>query len=511
MGALSTSFRWLFAVVASMALVAVGSGEAAAIQDGLPVAGIGMAEQEDTGSVTLSWQQPFNPANPLFVLPVLSCSGVLIANDWLLSAGHCASDMGRTPNGLNVQIASDPNPTVADAIYLFGGFSDEVGPDLSLIHLQRPLLVHGSTAGLQRPFWTGTMAQLAQGVRTVSIYGQGNNTRTAPPPGGNPCSDNLLTGAGVYRAGTAQINTVGLEDPGHRTSQWTGQGNPVAVPGGRLFSLKFAPSRTQISIRGDSGGGTFIFNPPDPTPYLVGIHSGGGGCNPATAKNQSSYDVGIPAVHDWIAAVLTSTWEAPSTTAYQLPIRTAELDGVGRPVGDLDSVGWAQAARAAAAVCVNRGAVGGHLVGHQDAQAKIVHCSGGDTVWFDVNQQELDATNQGFTNINTVDWRQAARAAMAVCVNKNMGFVAGQFNGQERDGMRGVFCYRGGAQYIDATDQQITDTGWPLPTYHIDWLPGPWAQAARAANEFCRNNHYGVGGFMSGHYLPNKVGVVCQQ
>lgn len=471
------------------------AGSAAAIQDGTV---IGAQEQQDLGAVTVRWSPTAGVTS--------SCSGVLIANDWLLSAGHCAAEERLTPTSVTVSAVSDPTGAAVDAMYLFGGFSDEIGPDLSLMHLSRRLTVNGSTSGVRRPFWSGSMDDLSQGVRSVSIYGQGHNTRVAPPtPNITVCDNSLLRGVGTYRSGTAQVSTVGLEDPGHRTSTWPNQGSPTKVPGGRLYGLVFASGRTQLFLPGDSGGGTFIFNPPDPTPFLLGIHSGGASCN-TNGQNTAGYDVGIPAVRDWLGAILTTTWQSPATTAYQMPVRTAEFNGIRWSVPDVNTVGWAQGARAASAVCYNRGAVGGHMVGHQDAQTKIVHCSGGDTAWFDLTQNDINTTGWGFTDVNTVSWARAGRAASNYC--STHGFVSGQFNGQQRDGMHGVFCYRGGAQYIDATDADIAATRWPVNTTDLD--SASWAQAARAANEFCRPRGF-VGGFLSGHHVPNKTGVVCQR
>lgn len=38
----------------------------------------------------------------------------------------------------------------------------------------------------------------------------------------------------------------------------------------------------------------------------------------------------------------------------------------------------------------------------------------------------------------------------------------------------------------------------------------PWSQAARAATEACRSKGV-TGGFMVGHQVPNKIGLVCQK
>jgi hypothetical protein len=77
-----------------------------------------------------------------------------------------------------------------------------------------------------------------------------------------------------------------------------------------------------------------------------------------------------------------------------------------------------------------------------------------------------------------------------------------------RNGRYGVFCYRSG-QFFDATDDQIPPA-WPINTDDLDHTP--WAQASRAATDFCRQRGF-AGGFFTGHHIsnPNRTGIVCQK
>lgn len=484
---------------------------AAAIQNGNE---IGWQEQHDHGLVILNSSG-------------FGCSGVLLANDWVLTAGHCVSNNRTSPanitssivgNGLGVPASQAPG----QAVYLFAGFSDEVGPDLALMHLGRPLSVHGSTSGYVGPtFWSGTMGDLGKGTRTVSVYGQGGNSLTScGNPGATPPVPPSVAGAGTYRSGTVEVGTVGMEPiatPGNISKGPNGGWR--TDPNGRYYSLSPHPS---VLIPGDSGGPEFIFNPPDTKPYLVGINDSGN-CNPPSATigftptSTQGEAVAMPAVRDWIHAVLSSRWD-PGSTASNVWVSPPEIDGTRWPVGDVNSAGWAQAARAASAMCYARGFAGGHFDGHQGqldgrTGAGILCSSSPTAVWFDVTRSQFPK-DWDFKDVNAVSWAQAGRAAAGICGKPPDGsapFLGGQFNGHMRSIVGrpttfGVFCYRSG-QFFDARDDQMPGA-WPINTADLDHAP--WAQAARAAVDFCRGRGF-AGGFMTGHHVPNRTGIVCQK
>ena len=462
---------------------------------------IGIKEQEDFGLVSIDGTGG-------------GCSGVLLVNDWLLTAGHCASADRVTVGQLTATISigtSSRSVSPADAVYLFGGSPDGVGADLALVHLSAPLIVHGRGTGFTNRLWSGSMAQLGTGTRTVSIYGQGFLHYTACA---NDTRPNFGDYGGSYRSGTASVGGVGYEPnvlPGNienpRTT-WSEQ------PSGQYMQL-LPTTDNQLPLSGDSGGPSFIFNPGSSRPYLVGIQSSGN-CVPQGTSAEpiatDAYQVAIPAVRDWIAAVLASRW-VPGSTGANVWVGPAEIAGVRWPVNDVNTAGWAQSARAAAAMCYARGYAGGHFDGHQGALNNItgsgILCSGGDTLWQDVTAATISGTGWDFTNVDEVNWAQANRAAERICASIPGHYVGGHFNGHQRSGTYGLFCYRGGARRFDATLAQLAATGWPLPTSTLDDVP--WAQAARAATGFCRTKSYD-GGFMSGQFVTGqKYRIVCQK
>ena len=176
---------------------------------------------------------------------------------------------------------------------------------------------------------------------------------------------------------------------------------------------------------------------------------------------------------------------------------------------DVDTVGWAQAARAAAELCGTQGVGAGHFNGHQDVNKGTfgVQCSDADVVWRDASAQEISSTEWAFSDVNQVSWAQANRAAERLCATANQGFAGGHFNGHQVADKYGLFCYRGAAKWFDATDAELAATGWGFATPKLDDVL--WAQAMRAATGFCQSKGF-EGGFMNGHQAPNRYGVVCQ-
>ena len=178
---------------------------------------------------------------------------------------------------------------------------------------------------------------------------------------------------------------------------------------------------------------------------------------------------------------------------------------------DVNIVSWAQASRAAAQLCHETpGFTAGHFNGHQDLVKGTygLQCSGLGATWRDVPLTEISSTPWSFTDVNRVSWAQANRAAERLCASANQGFAGGHFNGHQLGGKYGLFCYRDGAQWFDATDAELAATGWGFPTPKLDDVQ--WAQAMRAATGYCQSKGF-EGGFMNGNQLPNKYGVVCQK
>jgi hypothetical protein len=184
-----------------------------------------------------------------------------------------------------------------------------------------------------------------------------------------------------------------------------------------------------------------------------------------------------------------------------------DLRAVGWPLdGDLNNTNWAQAARAANEFCKANGFLGGIMNGHQGGAMRGATCvDSTNAVFIDATLSDLRSTGWALDgDINLTHWAQAGRAANEFC--KSRGFLAGWMNGHQGGLMRGVLCLNSEAsQFFDGTLSQFRSVGWPIDG---DLNFTNWAQAARAAHEFCKSQGF-VGGRLNGHQSLIWRGVIC--
>jgi predicted RNA-binding protein with TRAM domain len=118
-----------------------------------------------------------------------------------------------------------------------------------------------------------------------------------------------------------------------------------------------------------------------------------------------------------------------------------QLADTGWPVGDTNTVGWAQAGRAGHGFCQGRGFVSGFLDGHQSGNLKGVVCVGTEAAQrFDATDGQLADTGWPVGDTNTVRWAQAGRAGHGFCQSR--GFVSGRLDGHQSGNLKGVICLR---------------------------------------------------------------------
>jgi hypothetical protein len=177
--------------------------------------------------------------------------------------------------------------------------------------------------------------------------------------------------------------------------------------------------------------------------------------------------------------------------------------GTGWGFDDPDWILSGHASRAATNFCNDKGFVGGRFTGHHLDERLGALCVPNTARFFDVTTDQIHLTTWDFTDINTAQWAQVARAATGFCNANN--FIGGFFTGHQLNGLHGVICLGAdAARWIDSTDSDLYNSGEGL----VDINTVPWGKAARAATNICLGKGY-PGGFFTGHQLNGLHGVVC--
>ena len=435
------------------------------------------------------------------------CSGVLLTDRWILTAGHCFGARPFSP----FTVSSVDGSATSDLVYEFGGELDQKGAtglrgyDLALVRVDKPLV---SAPFKQKEIFNIALPPL--GNKNATFYGQGLSTYFQPGPPPVP-----PTGFGTWRQA---ILTIQKQISNKRTSP------PPDRPGWPDFLVSSPNSAGQVCAPGDSGGPVFFTDSATNIQSLVGIQVSGNfvcpnqsaisiaACKATITKITSCNANMIPG--ETVQDIIKTSWNANSAT--QVMDVGAELfnymfdDPTRETNVDMNLRSWSITARAANEMCFNRGFVSGHMTGHQSNGKFGLVCSTRGAVWKDAITAEIANSGSPFADENTASWAQVRRAASNICANEHRGFVGGHFNGHQLRGFgglqkAGLICYGTPAIWFDATSDEIAATGWPVG----DLNTVGWAQAARAATEFCKSKHF-IAGFMTGHQTPGKYGVVCQ-
>ena len=432
------------------------------------------------------------------------CSGVMLSNEWALTAGHCLNFGPGNQNQNSVSISGVPNAVASDQIYMFGnanlrtitlpGGRTLAGlngtPDIGVIHLPTALKVNGSTNGFSNPI-DATLSNQLTGT-TLAEYGQGLFTYASYSPNGTliPPTGSGWHAANMTVAGTAGLDMVFSPNASQQVASFGDSGGPyIRWINGQEYVVAIQSTASTVCSR----------NPPAGTTCGVG-----NGQSYVTSITQAQA-VSLGDNDAFIAAVFDTSWNA-NDSAQWIDVYPGEINGTPWAFSNVDAVSWAQAMRASTQLCYSRAFPAGHFTGHTVSPKVGLLCQGPGTVWADVAQSEINGTPEPFTDVNAIGWGQAQREAGILCVNR--GYVSGHFDGQEANGTFGLICSNSNAGYYVASASDFAATGFPMG----DVDQTAWGAAGRAASSYCSARGF-VSGYINGqeNRSNSTYGVICEK
>jgi hypothetical protein len=247
----------------------------------------------------------------------LGCSGVLLTNEWVVTANHCFL-YGTTPGQIQVTYGDGTGQQrqgVAELLRHPSSINNAQFIDVVLLRLAAPMLINGSLDRFQQRIWPGESPTLDGKTFECVGYGLADLTicsNTCARARNGTCEDGGRNSASAVCAFETDCTDCGSRASATNTARralLAENGISINVPLGSGTEgdvVEFAPNaQNQITAEGDSGGGCFVTD--GGVRYLASVNKAWRACaTQGGCKATGGYGGGnatlltTPWVRDWI-------------------------------------------------------------------------------------------------------------------------------------------------------------------------------------------------------------------
>jgi hypothetical protein len=462
----------------------------------------GPTGQKSDELVTLSLATPDELESlGLVIVGNANCSASLLTNEWVVSAAHCFTP-GQVAMPGNIQLTAGWDPLQGrnpDRVYRYWGVAKQDDTaDIALLHVPNAFSVNGSTTAFRAEI--STLSLLDMKGQEVKVFGAGINVLAKTDDKGN---DIRSSGDGRFRTARFKVNQI-VEgrfwyptNDGKETIAGGDSGGP---------SYEFTTGRARLAgvhslcstkcLRPD------ICTEDDPWKFISELSA----CADAPISSAEAALRDIMRQFWNPAAAIQTVRVAHSEGEVARSLLLGEIDALPWSYARRAAQRYCENRGFVAGY-----ADGAHQPGESYEFKCFGNGAGGK---FDAMPDHLVRLSDKFAHVADLNWAQAARAATAVCKMIDVKFVAGVLTGFELisepgpavNQRAGVFCLNAAnAKSFDVPLVRLNSPGTDVDSLAFM----SWAAAGRAASKYCRSQLFTMGGFFNGTEYGDKRGVTC--